>query len=113
MSATTPIVIIKALDALSLRAAATAQNIVAANSPHYRPVEVKFEDSLRAAAAKGSDAVRDLAITTTRAAVPAGGDPRVDLELATASDTAGRYGALVELLGREMSIARTVVRGGQ
>lgn len=113
MSAPSPVIIVKALDALSLRAAATAQNIVAANSPHYRPLEVKFEDSLRAAAAKGADAVRDLTLTTTRTAVPVGGEPRVDLELATASDTAGRYGALVELLGREMSIARTVVRGGQ
>lgn len=113
MSAPSPVIIVKALDALSLRAAATAQNIVAANSPHYLPLEVKFEDSLRAAAEKGADAVRDLAITTTRAAVPVGGEPRVDLELATASDTAGRYGALVELLGREMSIARAVVRGGQ
>ncbi len=74
---------------------------------------MKFEDSLKAAAAKGSDAVRDLAITTTRAPMPVGGEPRVDLELATASDTAGRYGALLELLGREMALVRTAARGGQ
>jgi flagellar basal body rod protein FlgB len=74
LPATTPVIIVKELDALSQRAAATAQNIVAANSPHYRPLEVNF---------------------------------------ATATDTAGRYSALLEMLSREMSIAREVVRGGQ
>jgi flagellar basal-body rod protein FlgB len=37
---------------------------------------------------------------------------RLDLEVATASQTAMRYAALLDILGREMAINRAVVRGG-
>lgn len=108
------VIINKALDGLALRAQATAQNIAAAGSRDFRPVQVKFEDSLRAAALQGDDAVRDLSFGMTAVpASPLGSEPRLDLELATASETALRYQALLDVLGRQMQIARTVVRGGQ
>ncbi|QNA82925.1 hypothetical protein G4G27_02040 [Sphingomonas sp. So64.6b] len=114
MDAISTAIISKALDGLSLRAQATAQNIASASSRDFRPVQVKFEERLRAAAAKGADAVRDVALQMTRVDPSALGDePRLDLELATASETALRYTALLDLLGRQMQISRVAVRGGQ
>jgi len=37
----------------------------------------------------------------------------MDLELETQSETAMRYGALVDLLARELQLQRTIIRGGQ
>ena len=110
MDPVSQILIAKALDGLSMRGMATARNIANANSPQYRPVSVNFEDALQAAARQGVQAVRDLVpqVTTAKA-----GDLRIDLELATASETALRYAALVDLLGRQLQITRTVIRGGQ
>ncbi|WP_034158878.1 flagellar basal body rod protein FlgB [Sphingomonas sp. ERG5] len=114
MDAISSVIINKALDGLSLRAQATAQNIASASSRDFRPVQVKFEESLKAAAAKGPDAVRDMTLRITRADPSSLGDePRLDLELATASETALRYTALLDLLGRQMQISRVAVRGGQ
>jgi hypothetical protein len=48
-----PIILNKALDGLSLRAEATAQNIANAGSRDFRPVQVSFEQELKAAAASG------------------------------------------------------------
>ncbi|PTS90568.1 hypothetical protein DBR17_01200 [Sphingomonas sp. HMWF008] len=114
MDAITPLIINKALDGLSLRQQATAQNIASASSRDFRPLQVSFEESLKTAAANGSEAVRDLDLRITSAPVAAlGGEPRLDLELATASETAMRYAALLDVLGREMQIVRTAARGGQ
>jgi len=102
----------KALDGLSLRSAATAQNIANANSPGYRPVRVSFESELAAAAARGEGSVRSLPL---RAVEDATANPsvRMDLELADQSETAMRYGALVDVLARELQLQRTIIRGGQ
>lgn len=114
MDAISLVIINKALDGLTLRAEATAQNIANASSRDYRPMQVSFEQSLKDAAAQGPDAVRDLSLSITRAAPgPMGDEPRLDLELATASETAMRYTALLDMLGRQMQIARTAIRGGQ
>lgn len=105
--------ITKSLDGLALRQQVTATNIANANSRAYRPSRVTFEDSLRAAAAQGPDAIA--AVTPRIVAMPAGAfgdEPRTDLELDTAVSTAGRYSALVDFLTREMDISRTVIRGG-
>jgi flagellar basal-body rod protein FlgB len=114
VDAISSIIINKALDGLSMRAVATAQNIAGASSPNYQPLQVKFEDSLKAAAARGSDAVRALPLAITRAEQTGFGDePRLDLELSTAAATASRYGALINLLGRELQIDRLAIEGGQ
>ena len=104
----------KALDGLSTRMTVTAANIANANSGAFRPQRVRFEESLRAAAARGLDAIRQVR-PEIDAAPPGrfGDEPRLDMELASATDTAMRYGALVGLLGREMEITRLLVRGGQ
>lgn len=106
-------IIAKALDGLSLRSEATAQNIANVNSPGYRPLSVSFENALRAAADNSEQDIDAVPVEVhhTRALAPAG--IRMDLELETQSETAMRYGALVDVLGRELQLERSVIRGGQ
>ena len=106
--------IIKALDALSTRQSYTAQNIANAGSPGYKPMRVTFEDSLRAAALEGVQAIRD--VEPTAEADPAAetsSGVRLDLELATAAQTAKRYSALVELLSRQMALRHAIITEGR
>ena len=102
----------KSLDGLALRLEVTATNIANANSRAFRPSRVTFEDSLRAAATQGPAAI---AAVTPRieamAAARFADEPRTDLDLDTATATAGRYAAIVEFLGREMQIARLAIGG--
>lgn len=107
-------IISKALDGLALRAQATAQNISNANSPNYQPVRVSFEDELKAAAQRGDGAVASLQFRVGRvASEESTAGQRIDLELATASETALRYGALIDVLSRELQMQRALIRGGQ
>lgn len=104
----------KALDGLSMRAVATAHNVANANSETYTPMRVSFEESLRKAAEQGPEAVRALAPEMTREAPETvNGALRLDLEMATATKTAMRYAALVDVLGRQIQLERIMVRGGQ
>lgn len=106
--------IVKALDGLTLRAEATAQNIANANSPSYVPVAVSFEESLRAAADQGMDAILAVKPEMQQVFDQLGSDGvRLDLEMASASSTALRYSALVDVLSRQLQIEQSLVRGGQ
>lgn len=114
MEPSSPVLINKALDGLTMRMLATARNVANANSPNFQPARVTFEEQLRAAAARGPDAIRQ--VTPRLEQVPqgiGGGEMRIDLELSTASETAMRYAALIDLLGRQMQISRIVFSGGQ
>jgi len=108
------LLVTKALDGLAMRASAISQNVANAGSPSYTPIRVSFEDRLRDAAATGLDAVRNMQPEYLRA-LPGGpdGELRLDLELASASETALRYSALVDVLSRQMQISRLAVTGGQ
>ena len=106
--------IAKALDGLTARYEATAQNIANANSPGYRPIRVTFEDSLRRAAAEGPQAIAGVKPEIELQPMPRiASEMRLDLEIANASQTAMRYGALLSILGRQMEIARSVISGGR
>ena len=96
---------LKALDCLSQRSVITAQNIANAGTRGYRPLQVTFEEQLRLAASSGADAVDNVSPAIRPAVLPPGtSDMRLDLELATAAGTAGRYAALVEILNRHMQL---------
>jgi flagellar basal-body rod protein FlgB len=113
MDTLSPILIAKALDSLDARYTVTAQNIANANTPGYRPLQVTFEKRLREAAAQGPAAIAAVRPETEFAPVSGiTGGMRLDLEVATASQTATRYAALLDILGREMAISRAVIRGG-
>jgi flagellar basal-body rod protein FlgB len=105
----TSALIVKALDGLSARAVATAENIANANSPGFRPLRVTFEDALAAAARGGEGSIR--AVQPRTVGAPTAEPVRIDLELATASATALRYSALTELLGRQMQIESLAITG--
>ncbi|HEY0148099.1 MAG TPA: hypothetical protein VGB70_03770 [Allosphingosinicella sp.] len=114
MDPVSALLINKALDGLSMRALATAQNIANVNSPNFRPVRVSFEDALRSAVQGGPERLAALKPRLEQAPrSAASSEMRLDLELATASETGLRYAALIDLLGRQMQISRTVIRGGQ
>lgn len=114
MAEISALLLTKALDGLAMRAAATSQNVANAQTPGYQPLRVRFEDQLRAAAQTGPDAVQAVQPEYIRALPDAtDGALRLDLEMATASQTALRYAALVDLLGRQMQLHRLAVRGGQ
>ena len=105
--------IARALEGLNQRYMATAQNIANANTPDYRPVRISFEDSLREAASRGVNAIRAVE-ARVHVEEPAGdAEPmRLDLELASASQTAARYRALVDILGRQMALERALLAAG-
>ena len=112
------LLVVKALDGLSMRAAAISQNVANSNSPSYVPVRVDYEQQLRAASSEGADAVRGVRPEFVRMPMAegiggTGGEMRLDLELASASETALRYAALVDVLGRQMQISRLAVTGGK
>lgn len=98
--------ILRVLDGLQLRAVATSNNIANANTPNYRPVEVRFEDMLR-----GDSGGRVLPEVRVRPDVAAG-KMRLDQELLTASATAARYGALTDLVNRRVQMDHLVASGG-
>ena len=114
MDAMSALLIAKALDGLSLRATAISQNIANANSPDYAPLRVSFEDQLRDAARTGEDAVRKVEPRFVRTvANDSDAKVRLDLEMASASQTSLRYSALIDVLNRQMEISHLAVTGGR
>lgn len=103
------ILLIKALDGLSARAVATAENIANAQTPGYRPLRVSFEDALKEAASQGDEALKALTFQAQR---QSSGEVRLDQELATASMTTTRYGALIDLFDRQSQIDSLATQGG-
>jgi flagellar basal-body rod protein FlgB len=107
-------IMLKALDGLSMRAEVTSQNIANANSPGYKPLRVTFEDALRAAATGSREDVRQVQPGIGLAIDEMGqSELRLDLEMATAASTAGRYGTLAELLNRRMQIEALAAAGSR
>jgi flagellar basal-body rod protein FlgB len=112
MEAASAILIVKALDGLNARFKVASENVANAGTPGYRPMRVTFEKALADAAAQGPDAVK--AVTPQIERIPAGSpdaELRLDLEVADASATAGRYASLVELLGREQQLTSLAITG--
>lgn len=103
------IVLMKALDGLSMRSVAIAENIANAGTRGYRPVRVRFEEALAAAAAQGPDAVEKVEPRLERMAIA--DSLRTDLELGSAVTTQQRYSALIELLNRELQLDALAIRG--
>jgi flagellar basal-body rod protein FlgB len=114
MESISSVVLLKALDALSMRATVTAHNIANANSPDFRPLKLSFEEALRSAAPSGREAIEAVHPKIDFVYDEQGGQElRLDLELATATKTAGRYSTLVELLNRQLQINALAVTGNR
>lgn len=113
MVSITPLLLMKALDGLSLRSEVTAANIANAGSAGYRPQRVTFEAALIEAAAQGPSAIQAVSPKIDRPIDGADEGVRLDLELATAATTTTRYSALAELLNRRLQIEALAVSGGR
>jgi len=108
----TTLLMIKALDGLAARAVVTAENIANSGTPNYHSLKLTFEDALKDAAAKGGDAVKKVMPHVEPSIVgTANGELRLDLELATASTTALRYAALIEVLNRQTQLNALAITG--
>lgn len=97
--------LLKAMDGLALRQSVTAENIANASTPNYRPMRVTFEGALAEAARTGGGDISRLSpkiVPDDRADVT--GAMRLDLELVDAASTAGRYGALINILSRQLEL---------
>ena len=104
----------KALDGLSLRQMYIAQNVANTNSPGYQAVSVSFEDALAEASANGLGAIKSAQPTISHLETTgATSEVRMDLELAKASQTALRYGALIDVLSKQMAMSRSIATGGR
>jgi flagellar basal-body rod protein FlgB len=112
MAGVSQLLAIKALDGLYLRAIAIAENIANSGSGTFKSHSVDFEAELREAAASGVAAIeRYNASISTDGALMQGDEVRLDLEMASASETALRYAALTDILNRQLQISRLAVRG--
>jgi flagellar basal-body rod protein FlgB len=112
MSGVSQLLAIKALDGLHLRAIAIAENIANSGSTAFRPKTVDFEAELREAASSGVAAIQAYDASISSGATMLRGDEvRLDLEMASASETALRYAALTDILNRQMQLSRIAVRG--
>ena len=107
--------ITKSLDALNLRQNYLAQNIANANTDGYVPIEVSFEAALGRALRSGElEKISQLSPEVSfRQNVSENAELRLDLELAESAQTSMRYRALIDILGRQMSLERTVIQGGR
>jgi flagellar basal-body rod protein FlgB len=114
MESITATVLLQAMDGLEMRSRVTAQNIANASTPNYRPLKVSFEDALRQAALGTHLEIRNVDPKVGVAIDEFGrSELRLDLELATATSTAGRYGTLAELLNRRLQLEALAVSGSR
>lgn len=108
------IVAARALDGLSMRMAALANNIANAGSPNFRASKIEFEQALQSAAREGAEAVRKLEFRFQPGEIfQLGDDRRVDLVLADAASTSGRYAAVADMIGRRFAIEAATLRSQQ
>lgn len=105
---------LKSLDGLSARQVAISENIANSQSAGYRPLQVSFEAALKSAEGGGVSAVRQVQPSVQRMPVaPGENGVRLDQELAAASATAARYGALIDVLDRSLQLESVAVTGGR
>ncbi len=115
MDEITSALLVKALDGLSTRYNYIAQNIANISTENYQPLQVRFEDQLSAMVDGASpEEIRSLRpVVSYQDADNLSSGVRLDMELATASQNAMRYRAIVNVLGRQVELARVLIRGGQ
>ena len=100
----------RALDGLSMRMAALAHNLANAGSPRFQTVAVDFEDALRTAAGQGRKALDGLQFDFVAGKTYGPSDERrIDLLVADAAQTAMRYTALVDMLGRRLALRQSAL----
>jgi flagellar basal-body rod protein FlgB len=103
-----------ALDGVSVRQLATANNIANASTPDYAPLRVDFESRLADAmreAAHGRDAARLLPAVSTDPTP--GAKVQLDIEAAQMAQDVLHYQALLRALREQMDILQTAINDGR
>ena len=106
----TSVALNSALDALSARQRAIANNVANLQTPGYRAQRVQFESALKAAVASGSGAAR---ATTSRSLEPTrldGNNVNLDTEVISNIDTGLRYTLATQAVNGEFAALRTAMR---
>ena len=111
----------RALGGQAARQRATANNLANVNTPGYRPTKVEFEDQLREAVQRHTpgdgadqvDGVQPLAVADGSGALRGDGNG-VDLEaeMVRMSESELHYSALLKLMGRKLSMLKSVATEG-
>jgi flagellar basal-body rod protein FlgB len=99
-----------ALDALSARQRAIANNVANLQTPGYLSQRVRFEESLRAAVAAGGGTAR---VTTSRSLEPTrldGNNVNLDTEVISNIDTGLRYQVATRAVDGQVAALRTAMR---
>lgn len=113
----------KAMQSLSVRMQAIADNIANAETPGYRPREVEFEAALREAIDREEGemgrpgsmrVVEETGAQVRRAAVPPALDVTVQIEkeMTDLARTTGHHEALARVLGKQFRMLRSAISGG-
>jgi len=99
-----------ALDALSQRQRAIANNVANLQTPGYHAQRVKFEDALKAAVSAGHGRAR---ATTSRSLEPTrldGNNVNLDTEVLSNIDTGLRYQLATQAMNSQFAALRTAMR---
>jgi flagellar basal-body rod protein FlgB len=119
LSGATSDLVLRALDAATVRHAVHSANIANASVEGYRPLRVEFEDQL--AAARGALLARDDAAAQRAAATlepqvvpePEAQPVQLDREVALMMENSVRYQALLGALGKNGAMLRLAIREGR
>jgi flagellar basal-body rod protein FlgB len=112
----------QALNGLSARQRAQADNIANINTPGYKAEKVDFESALKNAVASMDtgtslvDRVSKLSPNVTKSTAEGGvngNNVNLDQETVESQDTALRYRLLLDGIGRQFSGLRNVIREGR
>ena len=105
-------IVYKAMQGLSARQKATADNIANVETPGYKATTVDFETSLRGAIE--NNGINGASFSTARSTAPNGpNDNNVSLddETVTAIDTNLKYQTMVEAMNAKFRLLRTAMEG--
>ncbi len=115
--------VVKALDAATLRHQAIAGNIANANSVDYRPLRVNFEEQLgfaRQALARGTGSLTAADVASVRPVLeqepaPVAGKAAVmiDMEMVKLAQNTLQYQALLKALGQRKAIIGLAINEGR
>lgn len=106
----TAVALHSALDGLSARQAAIADNVANLQTPNYHAKRVQFEDALKSAVAQGSGAAT---ATTSRSLEPTdtnGNNVNLDTETVSNIDTNLRYSLASQAESQQFALLRTAMR---
>lgn len=127
-------VMASALDGLSLRQKAIAENVANADTPHYKRFEVAFEGALAKAAGRmdasavpmaathpghfrvdGPQSLADFQVSVTRSNEVTmrndGNNVDIDAEMTRLAQANVTYNAIADLMKRKMTGLQSVIRG--